>query len=99
MRPLRRDRKRLGVEPVVDVVEKTYQSLFGKRTPAPTGVHASIWTDTNIYNEMGIPACKFGLGGGKAGIRSEQIAVEEIYQGAQVYALSAVEICNWDKRI
>jgi acetylornithine deacetylase/succinyl-diaminopimelate desuccinylase-like protein len=54
-----------GVEPVIDVIETTYQSLFNKKTPAPTGVHASIWTDTNIYNEMGIPACKFGLGGGK----------------------------------
>ncbi len=88
-----------GVEPVIEVIEKTYQSLFGKKTPAPTGVHASIWTDTNIYNEMGIPACKFGLGGGKAGIRAEQIAVEEIYQGAQVYALSATGICNWEKQI
>ena len=53
-----------GAESVIKVLEESYQSLFGKKTPAPTGVHASIWTDTNIYNEMGIPACKFGLGGG-----------------------------------
>ena len=51
-----------GAGPVIKVLEENYQSLFGKKTPAPTGVHASIWTDTNIYNEMGIPACKFGLG-------------------------------------
>ena len=58
---------------VIKVLEENYQSLFGKKTPAPTGVHASIWTDTNIYNEMGIPACKFGLGGGRWKFRSEQI--------------------------
>jgi acetylornithine deacetylase/succinyl-diaminopimelate desuccinylase-like protein len=87
-----------GVEPIVKVVEDSYQSLFGKKTPAPTGIHASIWTDTNIYNELGIPACKFGLGGGRWKIRSEQIDVENIFQAAQVYALAGLEICNWEKR-
>jgi acetylornithine deacetylase/succinyl-diaminopimelate desuccinylase-like protein len=84
-------------EPVIKVIEETYQSLFGKKTPAPIGVHASIWTDTNIYNELGIPACKFGLGGGKWKFRSEQIAIDDIYQAAQVYAAAALEICNWEK--
>jgi acetylornithine deacetylase/succinyl-diaminopimelate desuccinylase-like protein len=87
-----------GAEPMIKVLEESYQSLFGKKTPAPTGVHASIWTDTNIYNEMGIPACKFGLGGGKWKIRSEQIDIENIFQAAQVYAAAALEICNWDKK-
>ena len=87
-----------GVEPVIQVIEETYQSLFGKKTPAPTGLHASIWTDTNIYNELGIPACKFGLGGGRWKFRSEQIDIENIFQAAQVYALAALEICNWEKR-
>ena len=87
--------KKVGA--VIKVLEDSYQSLFGKKTPTPTGVHASIWTDTNIYNEMGIPACKFGLGGGRWKFRSEQIDIEDIYQAAQVYACAALEICNWDK--
>jgi acetylornithine deacetylase/succinyl-diaminopimelate desuccinylase-like protein len=87
-----------GAEPVIKVIEESYQSLFGKKTPAPTGVHASIWTDTNIYNELGIPACKFGLGGGKYKFRSEQIAIDDIYQAAQVYAAAALEICNWEAK-
>ena len=82
---------------VIKVLEDSYQSLFGKKTPTPTGMHANIWTDTNIYNEMGIPACKFGLGGGRWKFRSEQIDIEDIYQAAQVYACAALEICNWDK--
>jgi len=88
-----------GVEPIVKVIEDSYQSLFGKKTPTPTGIHASIWTDTNIYNELGIPACKFGLGGGKYKIRSEQIDIDNIFQAAQVYALAALEICNWERRV
>ena len=79
--------KKVGA--VIKVLEDNYLSLFGKKTPTPTGVHASIWTDTNIYNEMGIPACKFGLGGGRWKFRSEQIDIEDIYQAAQVYACAA----------
>jgi len=86
-----------AAEPIIKVVEESYQALFGKKTPKPTGLHASIWTDTNIYNEMGIPACKFGLGGGRWKQRSEQIDIEDIYQAAQVYAAAAREICNWEK--
>jgi acetylornithine deacetylase/succinyl-diaminopimelate desuccinylase-like protein len=86
-----------NAEAIIKVVEDSYQSLFGKKTPTPTGLHASIWTDTNIYNEMGIPACKFGLGGGRWKQRSEQIDIEDIYKAAQVYACAALEICNWDK--
>jgi hypothetical protein len=46
---------------------------------------------------MGIPACKFGLGGGRWKFRSEQIDDRDIYQAAQVYAAAALEICNWEK--
>jgi acetylornithine deacetylase/succinyl-diaminopimelate desuccinylase-like protein len=86
-----------GIEPIVDVVKQAYKTVAGKEPPAANAFRASIWTDTNIYNEMGIPTLKFGLGGGKHAIRSEQIAIEEIYVGAQVYALASAEICNWEK--
>lgn len=86
-----------GVEPIVEVVKQAFVAAAGKEPPAPNPFRASIWTDTNIYNEMGIPTLKFGLGGKKHAIRSEQIDVEEIVIGARVYALAAAEICNWEK--
>jgi acetylornithine deacetylase/succinyl-diaminopimelate desuccinylase-like protein len=86
-----------GVEPIVEVVKQTYRLVCGKEPPAANPFRASIWTDTNVYNEMGIPTLKFGLGGKKYAIRSEQIDIEEIYVGAQVYALAGAEICSWEK--
>jgi acetylornithine deacetylase/succinyl-diaminopimelate desuccinylase-like protein len=86
-----------GVEPIIEVVKQAYRGVCGKEPPPADTFRASIWTDTNIYNEMGIPTLKFGLGGKKYAIRSEQIDIEEIYVGAQVYALAATEICNWEK--
>ncbi len=87
----------VGVGPVVDALETTYRGLYGEATPPPTPGRTSIWTDTNIYNEMGIPACKFGPRGERWTMRSEQVEVEEIFQAAQVFALAAAEICNWEK--
>ena len=86
-----------GVEPIVEVVKQSYRQACGKEPPAANPFRASIWTDTNIYNEMGIPTLKFGLGGKKYAIRSEQIDIDEIYVGAQVYALAGAEICNWER--
>lgn len=86
-----------GVEGLVGAVKQAFVDVTGKEPPAATPFKTSIWTDTNVYNEMGIPAMKFGLGGKKHGIRSEQIDIDEIYVGAQVYALAAAEICNWEK--
>lgn len=86
-----------GIEPVVEVLETTHHQLFGEKTTPPTTARSSIWTDTNIYNEMGIPACKFGLGGGRWTTRSEKISIDEIVRASQVYALAAAEICNWTK--
>jgi acetylornithine deacetylase/succinyl-diaminopimelate desuccinylase-like protein len=96
-----------GIDPVVKAIETAYEALYGEKAPRPTTAatqgswhsrrSTSIWTDTNIYNEMGIPACKFGLGGKRWKVRSEQIEVEEIFRASQVYALAALEICNWHK--
>jgi acetylornithine deacetylase/succinyl-diaminopimelate desuccinylase-like protein len=83
--------------PLIEAVKQAYKGVCGKEPPPANTFRASIWTDTNVYNEMGIPAIKFGLGGKKYAIRSEQIDIEEIYIGAQVYALGAAEICNWEK--
>ena len=51
-----------GIGPVVKVIDDTYQNLYGERPPPANTFRAIIRTDTNIYNEMGIPACKFGPG-------------------------------------
>src|SRR5205807_5151781 len=47
-----------GVEPLVDSMREIHQHLFGTELKYETPERASIWTDTNIYNEMGIPAVK-----------------------------------------
>ncbi len=87
----------VGIEGVAETLENTYQSLYGEKTPSISTGRSSIWTDTNIYNEMGIPCCKFGPRGQKFKGRCEQIEIEEIFRASQVFALAAAEICNWEE--
>ena len=55
---------------------------------------ASIWTDTNIYNELGIPAIKIGPRGRRISARNEEIDIDVMVKAAQLYALMALDICS-----
>src|SRR5438128_4392038 len=46
------------VEPLVQSAEVIYEYLFGEKIKPEAPDRASIWTDTNVYNEFGLPAIK-----------------------------------------
>ena len=79
-----------GVEPLVACAEEVHQHLFGEKIRPETPERASIWTDTNIYHEMGIPAIKIGP-------RNEEIEIDVMVKAAQIYALMALDICSRER--
>jgi acetylornithine deacetylase/succinyl-diaminopimelate desuccinylase-like protein len=86
-----------GVEPLVESLEEIHEYLFGENLRPEKPERASIWTDTNVYNELGIPAVKFGPRGKRIGPRAEELAIDDMVKAAQVYALVALDICNRDR--
>lgn len=52
-----------GVEPLVDAVRGAYELVSGRQPDTIHPGETSMWTDTNLYHEAGIPAVKFGIGG------------------------------------
>jgi acetylornithine deacetylase/succinyl-diaminopimelate desuccinylase-like protein len=86
-----------GVEPLVQSLEEIHEYLFGKKLNPETPDRASIWTDTNVYNELGIPAVKIGPRGTRIGPRAEELDIDEMVKAAQIYALVAVDICNRER--
>jgi acetylornithine deacetylase/succinyl-diaminopimelate desuccinylase-like protein len=82
------------VEPLVRSAEEVYQHLFRQKIKHEAPDRASIWTDTNVYNELGIPAIKIGPRGRRIGPRNEEIDIDIMVQAAQVYALMALDICT-----
>jgi acetylornithine deacetylase/succinyl-diaminopimelate desuccinylase-like protein len=85
-----------GVEPLVESLEEINQFLFGKKLEAESPARASIWTDTNVYNELGIPAVKIGPRGKRFG-RVEELAIDDMVKAAQIYALVALDICSRER--
>ena len=86
-----------NVEPLVESAEEVYQHLFGEKIKSETPDRASIWTDTNIYNEMGIPAIKIGPRGRRIGPRNEEIEIDAMVKAAQIYSLMALDICSRER--
>src|SRR5262249_17554427 len=74
--------------------EEIYQYLFGEKIKPETPDRASIWTDTNVYNELGIPAIKIGPRGRRISARNEEIEIDVMVKAAHLYALMAVDICS-----
>jgi acetylornithine deacetylase/succinyl-diaminopimelate desuccinylase-like protein len=85
------------VEPLVRSAEHIYRYLFNEKLKPETPDRASIWTDTNVYNEVGIPAIKIGPRGRRISARNEEIEIAEMMKAAQLYALVALDICSRER--
>jgi acetylornithine deacetylase/succinyl-diaminopimelate desuccinylase-like protein len=85
------------VEPLVKSAEEAYQHLFGEKIKHEAPDRASIWTDTNVYNELAIPAIKIGPRGRRIGPRNEEIEIDTMVKAAQLYALIALDICTRER--
>jgi acetylornithine deacetylase/succinyl-diaminopimelate desuccinylase-like protein len=82
-----------NVEPLVQSLEQIHEFLFQRKLQTEDAGRASIWTDTNVYNELGIPAVKIGPRG-KRIHRYEELPIEDMVKAAQIYALVALDICG-----
>jgi acetylornithine deacetylase/succinyl-diaminopimelate desuccinylase-like protein len=86
-----------NVEPLVACAQEVHQYLFGEKLKPESPERASIWTDTNIYNELGIPAIKIGPRGRRISARNEEIEIEAMMKAARLYALIALDICSRER--
>lgn len=86
-----------NVEPLVRSAEDAHQRLFGTKIKPESPDRASIWTDTNIYNELGIPAIKIGPRGRRISARNEEIDIDVMVKASQLYALMALDICSRER--
>jgi len=86
-----------NVEPLVQAAEEAFLHLFNKKVKPESPDRASIWTDTNIYNEIGIPAIKIGPRGRRISARNEEIDIDVMMKAAQIYALIALDICTRER--
>lgn len=81
-----------GVEALIDAIGDAHAAVFGDAHPATaSGPTTSMWRDTNVWNELGIPAAMYGPGGGTGG-GGRTLTVDDLHRAAQVYALTALAV-------
>ena len=89
-----------GVDGLVEVTRKTFERLFKTTVEICDSPYCSVWTDTNTYNQNGIPCIKLGLGLSaderlKVGIDAYDChPIATMVKGAHLYATLPLEICN-----
>jgi acetylornithine deacetylase/succinyl-diaminopimelate desuccinylase-like protein len=78
-----------GIEGLLETVGKAHQAVCA--TPMVTPPEPSItsmWRDTNIYAEFGIPALNYGPGGG-GGSGQNSVLIDDLVKAARIFALAA----------
>lgn len=84
-----------GVEPLRAAVEQAHARVFGSPPRRVSPEQTSMWNDVNVYNWYGIPALKYGPPTITYGPRREErMALDDLFRAAQVYALTALDICG-----
>ncbi len=84
------------IEPLVGAIESAHRQVLSGAPEAPGSPEVSMWRDTNPFNELGIPSLTYGPGAG-AGGGNQFFTIDELVAGAQIYALTALDICNRDR--
>jgi acetylornithine deacetylase/succinyl-diaminopimelate desuccinylase-like protein len=82
-----------GIEPLAEALEQAHRQVLGTPFEVVSGPQSSMWRDTNVFNELGIPAANYGPGAGRGG-GNVGVELDELHRAAHVYALTAVELCN-----
>jgi acetylornithine deacetylase/succinyl-diaminopimelate desuccinylase-like protein len=82
-----------GVEPLVAALKEAHRAVFGNDPPPVSGPTASMWRDSNVFAELGIPVVNYGPRSASHSFR-RALTIESLYQAACVYARTALAICG-----
>jgi acetylornithine deacetylase/succinyl-diaminopimelate desuccinylase-like protein len=81
------------VEPLVAAVTAAHRAVFGSDPPPVSGPTASMWRDSNIFAELGMPVINYGPRSATHAFK-RALTIESLYQAACVYARTAVILCG-----
>jgi acetylornithine deacetylase/succinyl-diaminopimelate desuccinylase-like protein len=89
----RRGYEAQGVEPLVAKVEAAHRRIFGEAPGRPIDAVTSMWRDSNVFNEAGIPTVVYGPGASVGG-GNFAMEIAALVQAAKAYAAIAIEVCG-----
>lgn len=85
-----------GIEPLADAVTAAHAAVLGAQPPAQAEpAVVSMWRDSNLLNNAGIPSLTFGPSRGRAPAQGEGfMELDDMVACAKMYALTALQIAG-----
>jgi acetylornithine deacetylase/succinyl-diaminopimelate desuccinylase-like protein len=85
-----------NIDRLVETVIRQHRAFFKADPPAAHAATSSMWRDTNIFNEVGIPAMCYAPRAAAHQFK-RAMTIESLYQAACMYARIAVDLCNQER--
>lgn len=89
----RRGYEAVGVEPLVSKVEAAHSQVIGGTPGRPIEAITSMWRDSNVFIEAGVPTVVYGPGASVGG-GNFAMEIDDLVTAARVYAALAIEVCG-----
>jgi acetylornithine deacetylase/succinyl-diaminopimelate desuccinylase-like protein len=89
----RRGYEAQGAEPLIERVESAHGRVIGGTPGRPIDAITSMWRDSNVFIEAGIPTVVYGPGASVGGGNFE-MEIDALLKAARVYAAIALEVCG-----
>jgi acetylornithine deacetylase/succinyl-diaminopimelate desuccinylase-like protein len=85
-----------GIDPLADAVRSAHRRVRDSEPPAEVETAVvSMWRDTNIFNQAGIPSLTFGPSRGRADVQGHGFfELDDLVDAAKMYALVALEVAG-----
>jgi acetylornithine deacetylase/succinyl-diaminopimelate desuccinylase-like protein len=83
-----------GYEVVAETIKKYHQEVLGAPPNPPGQADTSMWNDSNVFYQFGIPGVKYGPARPGGERFPETILIQDLMDIAKVYALTCLEICG-----
>ena len=93
----RRGYEAKNIERLADAVKRSHVATFGSEPQPAFTATSSMWRDINVFNEVGIPALTYGPRSERHSFK-RSFKIESLYQAACVYARTALDLCNQEKK-
>jgi acetylornithine deacetylase/succinyl-diaminopimelate desuccinylase-like protein len=86
-----------NVGTLVAAVTAGHRAVFGTDPLPPPAATCSMWRDSNVFAELGIPVINYGPRSATHAFK-RALTAESLYQAACVYVRTALAICTRPKR-
>lgn len=92
----RRGYEATGVDRLAEAIRRQHVEVFSKPPAKPSPAVSSMWRDSNVFVEMGIPTISYAPRSASHSVR-RAFKQDDLYKAALVYARIALDVCSQEK--